>query len=194
VILVPSGNVPVEVSDLVFAPLGAPAAGLALSASTSQAPTGLILSSTTGVARTPAISAWPDAWLMSGRVVPVGGVITSRIQLGRLSGPLTSRPILGGTQNGSSDGTGSATALAQPTNGGRTLADAQTSTARGFGFGSPIGRFAVTRNGVLLGGSDDGTASVRLVLPFGLVGLAALIGVVAVLAQRRAEVRRRIVE
>ena len=35
----------------------------------------------------------------------------------------------------------------------------------GWGFGSPIGRFALKGSGVLIAGSDDGTASIRLVVP-----------------------------
>jgi hypothetical protein len=52
----------------------------------------------------------------------------------------------------------------------------------------------VTDSVVLLGGSDDGSASVRLVVPAALVDLAALIGLLAVLGQRRVELRRRIFE
>ena len=68
-----------------------------------------------------------------------------------------------------------------------------TGTDPGWGFGSPIGRFAITGSGVLIAGSDDGTASVRLVVPAAVVALAALIGAAAVLAQRRVERRRRTV-
>jgi hypothetical protein len=51
----------------------------------------------------------------------------------------------------------------------------------------------VTGSGILIAGSDDGTASIRLVVPGALVALAALIGAAAVLAQRRVERRRRTV-
>jgi hypothetical protein len=65
-------------------------------------------------------------------------------------------------------------------------------SAVGIGFGSPLGRFAITRSGVLLGGADNGEASVNLVVPASLVAVAALIGAAAVLSQRRVERRRRI--
>jgi hypothetical protein len=78
--------------------------------------------------------------------------------------------------------------------GGRVLPEPSTAHAAGVGFDSPLGRFAVTESGILIGGSADGTASVSLVAPSGLVALAALLGLAAVLGQRRAERRRRLAE
>ncbi len=66
-------------------------------------------------------------------------------------------------------------------------------TDQGFRFDSPLGRFAIVAGGVLLGGSAGATvAGVSLVLPSGLIALAALVGLIAVIAQRRAEQRRRV--
>jgi hypothetical protein len=76
--------------------------------------------------------------------------------------------------------------------GGRVAPGAAQATDRGLGFDSPLGRFAISGAGVLLGGSAAGAAKVSLVVPGGLVGLAALIAVAAVVAQRRVEARRRV--
>jgi hypothetical protein len=70
--------------------------------------------------------------------------------------------------------------------------DTRFSSPAGLGFGSPFGRFAITRSGVLLGGSSNGDASVSLVVPGSLVLIAALVGAAAVLGQRRVERRRRV--
>jgi hypothetical protein len=79
-----------------------------------------------------------------------------------------------------------------PAGGGR-VGERRRNSVVGLGFGSPLGRFAITRSGgVLLGGADDGEASVNLVVPASLVAAAALIGAAAVLGQRRVERRRRI--
>jgi hypothetical protein len=76
--------------------------------------------------------------------------------------------------------------------GGRHAPVAPQVRDHGLGFDSPLGRFAVSGAGVLLGGSESGAAKVSLVVPGGLVGLAALIAVAAVVGQRRAEQRRRV--
>jgi hypothetical protein len=76
--------------------------------------------------------------------------------------------------------------------GGRLRPAAAVAAVPGHGFDSPLGRFSVSSSGILIGGSTDGSASVRLVVPSGLVGLAALIAAAAVLGQRRAERRRRV--
>jgi hypothetical protein len=76
--------------------------------------------------------------------------------------------------------------------GGRALPQATAASDEGLGFDSPFGRFAIVAGGVLLGGSAASAAGVSLVLPSGLVGLAALVGGIAVLAQRRVEQRRRV--
>jgi hypothetical protein len=76
--------------------------------------------------------------------------------------------------------------------GGRATPISAPAGDRGLGFDSPFGRFSISAAGVLLGGSDEGAPSVSLVVPSGLVALAALLGVVAVLGQRRAEQRRRV--
>jgi hypothetical protein len=78
------------------------------------------------------------------------------------------------------------------TGGGRGATASTARATRGFGFDSPLGRFAIVGGGGLLGASARGAGGVSLVLPSGLAGLAALIGVVAVLAQRRVEQRRRV--
>jgi hypothetical protein len=84
-----------------------------------------------------------------------------------------------------------ATAAPVTVSGGR-LAVAAHGKDHGLGFNSPLGRFAISGAGVLLGGTESGAAKVSLVLPGGLVGLAALIALAAVLGQRRAEHRRRV--
>jgi hypothetical protein len=76
--------------------------------------------------------------------------------------------------------------------GGRLARPAAAPTAPGLGFDSPLGHFSVSTSGILLGGSSSGAASVRIVVPASLVALAALIGVLAILSQRRVEQRRRI--
>ncbi|HEY1478741.1 MAG TPA: hypothetical protein VGF46_01855 [Gaiellales bacterium] len=67
--------------------------------------------------------------------------------------------------------------------GGRSAATAQPAPDPGWGFGSPLGRFAITRSSLLLGASDDGAAGARLSLPLAgaLAGLAILLGSAAVL-------------
>ncbi|MEO9176849.1 MAG: hypothetical protein ABI317_15155 [Gaiellales bacterium] len=74
--------------------------------------------------------------------------------------------------------------------GGRRAPVVMRDRSPGLGFDSPLGRFAITSGGVLLGGAGD--PGVSLVVPSGLAALAALIGVLAVLGQRRAERRRRV--
>jgi hypothetical protein len=76
--------------------------------------------------------------------------------------------------------------------GGRHVPAAAQAKDHGLGFDSPLGRFAVSGAGVLLGGSESGAAKVSLVVPAGLVGLAALVALAALVGQRRAEQRRRV--
>ena len=128
---------------------------------------------------------WPDQPIMT------SGLFSRFLQFGT---PVEVQSLAAST---GSDGTGSArpasSASSGQADGGRTLVHEPTGTGPGWGFGSPIGRFAITGSGVLIAGSDDGTASVRLVVPAAVVALAALIGAAAVLAQRRVERRRRTV-
>jgi hypothetical protein len=188
VVVLPSGNVPLEPSPLVVEPLAVPASAPLPAVSTSLPAFGSVTSRDSMEIIASSISRWPDAWLVSGRIVPAGGLIASSLKLTELAGlPVGTDGT--SSQDVSSDRTG---APVPPTDGGRTSA-ASSSTA-GWGFGSPLGRFAIDGSGVLLGGSNDGTASVRLVVPAGLVGLAALIAVLTLLAQRRVERRRRVVE
>jgi hypothetical protein len=162
-------------------------------ASTSLMPLTLEPVATLTAARSTPSSSWADAWLVSGRVVPAGGVISARLAL---ETSLTSRDPGSSTAPRTPAPTGdtaraSGSASVTPVTGGRSPASAR---GPGLGFTSPLGRFAITDSGLLLGGSDDGTASVRLVVPGALVGLAALVGVLALIGQARAEHRRRLVE
>jgi hypothetical protein len=86
-----------------------------------------------------------------------------------------------------------AAAPAVAARGGLAAPTVTATPDRGFRFESPLGRFAIVAGGVLLGGSAGATvAGVSLVLPSGLVALAVLVGLIAVLAQRRVEQRRRV--
>jgi hypothetical protein len=139
---------------------------------------------TSGGAGTLTFVPWPDEPIMT------SGLFSRFLQFGT---SVEVQPL--GASTGS-DGTVSATASsASPAgaDGGRTPSSEPTGADPGWGFGSPIGRFAVTGSGILIAGSDDGTASIRVVVPGALVALAALIGAAAVLAQRRVERRRRTV-
>jgi hypothetical protein len=188
-VVLPSGNVPGDLSPLVFEPLAVPAGAPLAAVSTSLPAFGSVTSSGSMLIIPSSSSRWSDAWLMTGRIVPAGGLIVSSLKLTRLAGV----PVrTDGTSPDGSSNRASVTAPVRPTAGGRTTA--APSRTPGWGFGSPFGRFAIDRSGVLLGGSDDGTASVRLVVPAGLVGLAALIAALALLTQRRVERRRRLVE
>jgi hypothetical protein len=122
---------------------------------------------------------WPDSPIMT------SGFISRFLQFGT---SVEASTVSSSDATGSAGATSSSSARAD---GGRTFSGEPSATDPGWGFGSPIGRFAVTGSGVLIAGSDDGSASVRLVVPGVVVALAALIGAAAVLAQRRVERRRR---
>jgi hypothetical protein len=133
-----------------------------------------------------------DGWML-GRAIPTHGlfsralVVGSSVEVPAPNGPSsTATPSLAGSE--------AAPVAPSEAHGGRTVVSKPSAADPGWGFGSPIGRFAVTRSGVLLGGSDDGSARVRLVVPGTLVAFAALFGAAAVLGQRRVERRRRTVE
>jgi hypothetical protein len=85
-----------------------------------------------------------------------------------------------------------AAAPVEAAGGGDASPTVTAATDRGFGFDSPLGRSAIVAGGVLLGGSAGTAAGVSLVLPSGLVALAAFVGLIAAVAQRRVEQRRRV--
>jgi hypothetical protein len=127
----------------------------------------------------------PALWLPQGKVIglrasdlPVVAAVIAAARRAPADDPLLAAP--------SPEPPSTATA-----SGGR-FAAVRSSAPAGFGFGSPIGRFAITRSGILLGGANNGDASVSLVVPGSLVLLAALVGVAAALSQRRVERRRRV--
>jgi hypothetical protein len=169
---------------------GAPAASSASSLPVPFVPVRSTSSSTLGAVPSAAQLLLPAQWLPQATVIGSGGLRLPTLRLlarGNTSaaarqGPAPTAPHATTTPRVRG------TAIA---NGGRDAGRPAMSPV-GFGFGSPIGRFAITRSGVLLGGANDGHASINLVVPVSLVLAAALVGVAAVLSQRRVERRRRV--
>lgn len=161
-----------------------------LAASSSSPPPDIVTSSTDRAVGPLSTAPLADGWLMAGRVVPAGGLLLGGLTA-RDSSTSASTSTLAPAVSTQPATPAPTVTLDEHAGGGRRATASRASGPSGWGFGSSIGRFSISRDGVLLGGSNDGSASVRLAVPASIAGLAALVGALAVLGQRRAERRRR---